>query len=76
MAKKDLNARVRYSKTQDAFVIEIMDEDGDWNLSSAYPCKKVEDTAPEAEYLHFSIVNQILQMVELGYHIYKSDIVD
>lgn len=73
---KELNARVRYSASQDAYVIEIQDQDDDWTLCSAYPCKKVDENAPEAEYLHCSIVNQILQMVDMSYHIYKSDIVD
>lgn len=76
MAKKDLNARVRYRASQDAYVIEIQDQDSSWTLCSAYPFKKVDETAPQAEYLHCSIVNQILQMIEMGYHIYKSDIID
>lgn len=76
MAKKTaLEARVRYSASQNAFVIEIL-SDGEWTLCAAYPCVKAENKPADALFLHCSIVNQILEMVAMGYHIYKSDAVD
>lgn len=76
MAKKqELVARVRYSKKDDAFIIEIQDGN-DWNLCSAYPCRKAEGFSGDTDHVHFSLVNQILEMVQMGYYIYKSDAED
>lgn len=73
--KNDLTARVRYSKKDDAFIIEILQEDGTWRLNSLYKCRKVEG-GEDTDHLHFSIVNNILQMIAMGYHVYKSDAED
>lgn len=74
--KKDLVARVRYSRNHDSFFIEILDEDDSWNLCASYKCRKAEGGSQEADHVHFSLVNQILQMIEMGYRIYKSDAED
>ena len=71
--KRDLVARVRYSGKHDSFFIEILDEDGSWMLCASHMCRKAEGGSKESDHVHVSIVNQILQMVEMGYHIYKSD---
>ena len=87
MAKKrELIARVRYIKgkpeaertgkfdDEEQFIIETYDEETDsWDYNSGWQlvhCKEHEED--EANFLHFSIVKEILHMLDLGYEIHEA----
>jgi len=73
MAKSKPKARVRYDKPSDSFVIEIKGSGEEWLLNASYPCRKSVGGGDSADFLHYSIVNNILEMIAMGYDVYKSD---
>lgn len=66
-------ARVRYDRNEDAFIVEIQDKDGTWLFCAMYPCVEQKNAQGGKNFVHFGLVNQILQMVATGYYVYKSD---
>jgi len=73
MAKKERWARIRYEKeynfgdkVMEAYVLETYDPEYGWCLNRACGFqKKPGDT--EAEYIHFSLIVEIMKLLSLGY---------
>ena len=63
MARKQLEARVRYDADTDSFVYELYDDDTDeYGLCMACKCVRREG-APEYEepqYIHFSLLKKVV----------------
>lgn len=75
MAKKKLQARIRYYKEDEKwperYAIELYDSKKDtWNLSSSYEFVKRHDH-PEAggNFIYFGIVPEIFKLMKLGYDV-------
>ena len=75
MAKKKLQARIRYYKADEKwperYAIELYDSKKDtWNLSSSYEFVKRHDH-PEAgdNFIYFGIVTEIFKLMNLGYDV-------
>lgn len=47
-----------------------------WNEEADKRNARFVEVGEDTDHLHFSIVNNILQMLAMGYHVYKSDAED
>lgn len=75
MAKNNLKARIKYYEEynnfcKDGYALEIF-TDGEWSLSTFYPCKRSEGQTEncEAEFVHYTLLNEIKRCLELGYKV-------
>lgn len=67
-------ARLRYSKKDDKYIIELYNDDTNtWELESAYRCVKSANW-PEsgAEFVHYRALLKIMELIDLGYDIHMS----
>ena len=75
MAKKKLQARVRYYEAENEmpsrYAIEIYDsKTGEWNMSTAYPFVKRHDHLEAGNnFIYFGIVPEIFKLMNLGYDV-------
>lgn len=62
-------ARVGYSDSNDAYVIEIFDEqENEWLMNKMFKCVAVngqEDT----DFVHYTLVTEILDLIDEGYEV-------
>lgn len=73
MAKRERWARIRYDKEYnmggkivEAYVLETYDAEYGWCLNRASAFQKIPGTE-EAEYIHYSLVVEIMKLLSLGY---------
>lgn len=69
-----MKARIVYvnNEKREGYAIEtLIDGDEDWGLETFYPLVKREgaDEEEEKNFLHFSFVNKLKQLSDLGYSI-------
>ena len=77
MAKKQKIARVRYipegeSNFGEGYALEMETENG-WGLicqTQLRHCAEYPD-AKEKEFIHYTFMNEIFQLLNLGYHVYR-----
>lgn len=62
-------ARVGYSASNDAYIIEVFDEqENEWIMDKMVKCVAAngqEDT----DFVHYSLVTEILDLIDLGYEV-------
>lgn len=68
-----MKARVKYYADyngREGYAVEIHSE-GEWGLDMFFPCVRREgaDEDEEKNFIHFSLINKISQLTELGYKI-------
>lgn len=74
MKTKKRQFRIRYhesyligSHEKEGYVVEYkLPEDVEWSLGSFYECRRAEGDE-EANYIHFSIINKINELLNLGF---------
>ena len=72
--ERELIARLRYYKGDDWYAIEIYDEDdGEWGLNCACPCRKYLDFPNEEPAgVNYTMLTELVKMCEMGYRIHMS----
>ena len=71
MKKYTLRAQLRYHKQDDGregYAINIF-SDGEWGLDSWFPLVAREGGDGETDFVHWSILNKLSQLQNLGYDI-------
>lgn len=67
--KNKMKARVGYSTSNDAYVVELFDEkENEWSMSMMVKCVAAngqEDT----DFVHYTLVTEILNLIDLGYEV-------
>lgn len=56
---------------KEGYTVEVKGSDGEWGLDSFYPLVRRENHNDDEEknFVHFSIINKIHELQELGYKI-------
>lgn len=77
MAKQKI-ARVRYTPENEdplgeGYALEMLIGDDEWGLIVRTKLRKCADypDAEEKEFIHFTFMNEIFQLLELGYRVYR-----
>lgn len=62
-------ARVGYSISNDAYIIEIFDEqENEWLMNKMFKCVAANGQE-DMDFVHYTLVTEILDLLELGYEV-------
>lgn len=65
-------ARVGYSVSNEAYVIEVFDEqEKEWIMNKMFKCVAANGQE-DADFVHFTLVTEILDLIDLGYEVKRS----
>lgn len=67
--KNRKKARVGYSASNDAYVVELFDEqEKEWFTSKIFKCVAANGQEDE-DFVHYTLVTEILDLIDLGYEV-------